>query len=363
MPIIEEIIKEYKNYEIDALSKKLVEQFLKADVKYAIGRNEYSEMLCNMYGLDYIVDDYTNDDTFHNAKIIKFNDIPQGVYIANCVLNARYTEVHERLEEQGAIPIDYLDVCNALPEKVEPPYWIKDTRKEVIEHPEKFQNVYDFLADEVSKKTFADVLLFRLTADRKYLEKYEIGLINQYFENFSLKNTEIFVDCGGFDGETTKQYIKNCPNYKKIYFFEPSIENLNVAKSNLKTYKNIEYINKGTSNENKILRFNTSLGSSSNFSENGEITIAVTPIDDYLNEQNALIKMDIEGSEMNALKGAANSIAKYLPNLAICIYHKASDFYKVFDFITEISNNGYEKPYIRHYSQGWNETVIFFTKK
>ena len=37
------------------------------------------------------------------------------------------------------------------------------------------------------------------------------------------------------------------------------------------------------------------------------------------------IKMDIEGAEQNAIAGARNTIAKFRPRMALCIYHVQGD--------------------------------------
>jgi hypothetical protein len=68
--------------------------------------------------------------------------------------------------------------------------------------------------------------------------------------------------------------------------------------------------------------------------------------------------MDIEGAELNALKGAERIIREQKPKLAICIYHKPEDVWKIpsllLDFVPDY------KFYIRHYfySSFWN-TVLF----
>ena len=60
--------------------------------------------------------------------------------------------------------------------------------------------------------------------------------------------------------------------------------------------------------------------------ESGDTTIRVTSIDDKLQEKPvSIIKMDIEGSEMKALEGAKNTIKKFKPRLAICVYHRPED--------------------------------------
>ena len=208
MNIAKYIINEYKNFKMSINVIEMCNKFLNSEIKCIIGQNEYSQEICEKLKIDYIIDDYTNEKTFCNVPIIKFEQIPQNASVLNCVLNARYTYIYEKLQAPGYKNTPgFLDLCNLYPEKFNHPYWINDMRTEFLTNTARFENIYNILDDETSKKTFQDVILFRLTAERKYLSNYEIGLENQYFEDFSLKDTKVFVDCGGFDGATSKQFI------------------------------------------------------------------------------------------------------------------------------------------------------------
>ena len=48
------------------------------------------------------------------------------------------------------------------------------------------------------------------------------------------------------------------------------------------------------------------------------------------------IKMDVEGFEMPALKGAAEVIKKFKPELAICIYHQTADIFEIPKYIRSL---------------------------
>jgi hypothetical protein len=71
--------------------------------------------------------------------------------------------------------------------------------------------------------------------------------------------------------------------------------------------------------------------------------------------------MDIEGWELNAIKGSKNHILNDSPKLAIAVYHRASDFITIPDLILSINSN-YEL-YLRHYTSGWSESVMYFKPK
>lgn len=69
------------------------------------------------------------------------------------------------------------------------------------------------------------------------------------------------------------------------------------------------------------------------------------------------IKMDIEGAELDALKGAETVIKKNHPKLAICIYHKNEDMVSIIEYIHQIVPE--YKIYVRHHSRCVNETVCY----
>ncbi|MFA7436579.1 MAG: FkbM family methyltransferase, partial [Bacilli bacterium] len=128
----------------------------------------------------------------------------------------------------------------------------------------------------------------------------------------------------------------------------------------LKKYNNINFYEIGLSNKKETLKFDIS-GSSSKINENGEIEIKVDRLDDVLKEKPTFIKMDIEGAESFAIEGAKQTIKKYHPKLAISVYHKKDDFWKIPEQIFSIRNDYYI--YLRHYTEGISETIMFFIPK
>lgn len=68
--------------------------------------------------------------------------------------------------------------------------------------------------------------------------------------------------------------------------------------------------------------------------------------------------MDLEGHEMFALQGAEKIISKSKPKLAISIYHSSEDLIDIFNYVMTLRPD--YKVYVRHYTEGWSETVMYF---
>lgn len=192
----------------------------------------------------------------------------------------------------------------------------------------------------------------------------------QYFDDVvpihKLGKKEVFIDAGCCDFLTSKYFLKWCKNEcKKIYAFEcdpRGIELCNTVLENDPELNIAELITKGLWDEDTVLEFDVSDSlSSANVSlREGyrKIQINTTTIDDVLNgDEVTFIKMDIEGSELKALKGAEESIKRWHPILALSVYHKPEDIVEIPEYIRSIVPE--YKLYLRTYQENHNETVLY----
>jgi FkbM family methyltransferase len=213
----------------------------------------------------------------------------------------------------------------------------------VSRNSDSFEWTYNQLTDELSKQSYIAYLNAKI--NKSYNEMAPHACKNTYFcdEIIQLTSNEIFLDCGAFTGDTIKNFMKNIndrhiQDYKRIYAFEPDEANYSKLSKLSKKMQNLYCIKKGAWNERATLQFDAQGSITSNISSCGKHIIEVDTIDNILlSEEGAtFIKMDIEGSELNALMGAEQTILKHRPKLAICVYHKANDLITIPQYIKKL---------------------------
>ncbi len=331
--------------------------------RFLFGRNEHSAALAQAIEIDGFVDDFASDATWQGKPVLKGQEIPPDAIVVNCVLMARSILASRRAHElctSGCL--EYADLMATFPERVPVPGFVEETRADFRRNRSHWTALIDTLADDESRQVLTDVLKFRLSGDIRHMQSYTFRPKDQYFEPFlNLPAGAVFVDCGGFDGDTTEEFCRRYPDYRKVYLFEPAAGNLQRARNRLKNLRDIEFIEKGLSDRAGTLGFNPEAGSASAISEAGSCQIEVTTLDEKVRERVSFIKMDLEGWELKALTGAQWHIREDQPHLAIAAYHQPSHFWQIFEQIIEVRSD-YDI-HLRHYTEGWIETVVFFVPR
>lgn len=179
----------------------------------------------------------------------------------------------------------------------------------------------------------------------------------QYFDVFQPAEKEVFVDAGAYDGKTTLEFMDWAgENYMASYVMEPFEDSKEMIEENLKGISNIHVFYKAAWDKDEELFFGGEARGA--MVKDDGMRIQATKIDDIVNDDKVtFIKMDIEGSELKALKGAENTIRNNKPKLAICIYHKPEDIIEIPEYIESLVPE--YKFAIRHYTSCMWETVLY----
>lgn len=354
------IIENADNVCVFGLGKYFEDAFIKQNVRERFRVN----MLCdnNRERLDVLA----KDERYSGLKMITPDELPENTAVIFMLGDPRSAikQFKEIIPIEGVFRlITYNDM--ALDDTMNgnrSREWFRDNKEAVIK-------AYEMLADEESKRIFVNIICNRIAPHLSEYDYDELATFPQYFPKdiLSFSQNESFVDCGAFDGDTVKAFLETVDNkFDKIYSFELDRENFDDLKKNVSEYGEdislkIECINSGVWNENKTISYGrmSSSDSFSIFNTRESELASVVKLDDCLKDKKiTMIKMDIEGAEMNALNGAENIIKTQKPKMAICVYHRIEDIWEIPLYLKKIVPE--YKISIRHHANYWvSETVCY----
>ena len=246
------------------------------------------------------------------------------------------------------------------------PLFKKMTRSYIEAHTNEFRGVYDWLADEDSRRTLLNYLAGVYTADLAYYEEIAVG--NDYFPAgiVPLRDDHVFLDVGAYSGDTIEAFINFfAGKYSRIYAFEPFPKTAELIEK--KHFPRTEvHVAAAARQKGRTTLFcgeYNDLTMVTTVSEVGavqpqEITLNTVAIDDVIaGGEASFIKMDIEGSKMDALYGASKTIRRNRPFLAICVYHKRDDLIRIPSYIKQLVPE--YQMYLRHHSKTAADLVLY----
>jgi FkbM family methyltransferase len=292
---------------------------------------------------------------------------------------------------------------------------------------EKFEYLYNLLADEISKELLVKILAYRVLGYKKVKlptsnEQFwktilsldemadknnfvNIDLMNWKFYHFDLEQigypikiyslplgvyinfvlkqyeynsgeliikvdkNDIVIDAGGFSGDNALHFAYETGSNGRVYTFEFIPSNLVLMQKNLDLNPDlkdrIKIVRSALWSESGMSMYchdnGPASGINSDKNEYYDKEVKVMSIDDFVITNKVskvdFIKMDIEGSELSALKGAEKTLMRFRPKLAISLYHRLDDFRDIPQFIKSL-DLGYEF-YLGHYTIHAEETVLY----
>jgi FkbM family methyltransferase len=181
---------------------------------------------------------------------------------------------------------------------------------------------------------------------------------------------DVILDCGALFGDTAIKFAAYAGTAGKVYSFDPVPRHAKIAREAVvwnQLEDRIEVFACGVSNKSTVhdlADVDAHQPPTNEDIQPGHRLRAAEPtitIDDFCRQKGvqsvSYIKMDIEGSEAEALEGACNTIAAFRPKLAVCLYHKPSDLWTI---PAELKRRyPFYKLYLQHYSLHLEETVLY----
>lgn len=306
---------------------------------------------------------------YHDAKFIIASDFYEE--ILNSISNSSYSDIDTFV----------LDHDNKMLEKqiiyyTNPPDPIRVVGFNYTWFPvyaeadksNKLKKMLDYIDANLADQESRDIIHNRcktfLTGDLSYIDKNEINSHSYFSQDFyPISSDEVLFDCGAFTGDTIEDFVTfTNKKYKKIVAFEPdekNVKRLNAFINN--KIENVVVIQKATGDKNGKVAF---LNNGNMFSKtvdvkdsSDELIVDIVRLDNYIDYHPTLIKMDIEGAELDSLIGATQIIKTLKPKLAICIYHMPFDFYEIPKFLKSLVPEYKFK--VRQHESGFCETVLY----
>jgi FkbM family methyltransferase len=186
------------------------------------------------------------------------------------------------------------------------------------------------LGDDTSRAWYDGVLAFRLSGDfarlpeNNPMDQYAPADLPRWADPMRI------IDCGAFNGDTIAALAHVGYTFDAIAAFEPDPANFLPLAVRASRHGAAFCFPCGVAESTRQVRFQSGSGMGSHEAADGNVTIQCVAIDQALSGfRPTHVKMDIEGAEIDALKGAQRTIAAHRPSLAIALYHQPEHLWEI----------------------------------
>lgn len=231
----------------------------------------------------------------------------------------------------------------------------------VTENINLLEQTFEMLEDELSRINMVAFLNTMLTGDNSWISSI-FKNATSYFDNdiITLSDTEVYLDLGAYNGESTKSFIEKCPNYKQIICVEVQSDMCKKLMDEYTRNERVIVFNTGVSDHEGKDYFHFD-GQSTRLTIGGEDLVPVTTID-ALCEQAAgisMIKMCIGNTIIPLLNGAKKTLQSYVPKLIITAGIDSRALIDYVHKIEELSGGGKYLYYLR-FTNATTECLILY---
>jgi len=160
----------------------------------------------------------------------------------------------------------------------------------------------------------------------KYLS--DMSPVKGYELYYHLKEGDVVVDAGAYPGDYAVFAARKVGRKGKVICFEPDARNRKILYRNMEREEldNFIIVPKGLWNKNTTLKIKNSDGLHTELSEEiGDSEIDVCTLDSELAKLEIkhidVLKMDIEGAEVEAIQGAVKTLKNNSAHVMIASYH------------------------------------------
>jgi FkbM family methyltransferase len=225
------------------------------------------------------------------------------------------------------------------------PHYALDLPHKATLQAENIRRAFSLWADDASRYEYLAQVRWRILLDFDGLPSPVTHEIYFPTDIAVRRMDETFVDCGAFDGDTIKSFLRmHETSFERIFAFEPDASNFRKLRDYISTLAaavkaRVILYPMGVGARGERVLFNAA-GNESSSVGSGTSYIDSIALDEALaGAHPTFIKMDIEGSEPEALEGSRGLIARNLPMLTISVYHRQDHLWSIPLAIRALSNH------------------------
>ncbi|MBQ7820782.1 MAG: FkbM family methyltransferase [Clostridia bacterium] len=197
---------------------------------------------------------------------------------------------------------------------------------------------YGLLADELSREVYCDVLAYKLTGKIEYLLEHTQSDIDVYKTVFDTQKWTRTADLGAYNGDSAAFLAGIEPGVRQIIALEPDRKNFSKLLRTAEMLEcDIEAHNVCAWSEKTTLYFDrggnrnssvSTIGHTASVGDTKKVPVDAETLDNIIcGRQTDFIKYDVEGSELEALKGSVRTIEASKPDMLVSGYHRNEDIF------------------------------------
>ncbi len=304
------------------------------------GQSIVDELLDRGVAIDLILDRGKAGQSYRNIPIKALGDSPLSGAKVLIALHNHYVDLHQLHADLKAAGAGDILTPIRLGELIEDPqsspgYWL-DPSFSYASRRANFDRVRSLLADERSRTLFDGLLAYRQSGILgdcpvpSLADEYAPADLPRFAEPLRL------IDCGAFTGVAVHKFLTAGYAIDSLVAFEPDPANFAILAGRDFPIAQSLCLPLGTWSSTSQMKFSSGTSMASHLSDTGDVTIQCVAIDDVLNGQPInLVKLDVEGAEIETLKGMRHLIHDQRPNLLVSAYHAAGHLHEIAELIDD----------------------------
>jgi FkbM family methyltransferase len=271
-----------------------------------------------------------------------------------------------QLEQQIAVKTNYIffHECTYyfdLPHLQESTRLISDV---VIEFKDDLFRIYQQV-HPLHQNVFLAVLLFRASLNPVYLQPVRSHVQKMWVDVPTYHNSgryKSLCDVGAYDGDTILAFSNNFDIDSAIAVEVNSEFNERIISNSSALKNGVEIVPFAAWSNATNLSFKEDHNGMFSVFPDEKGKIAADTLDNLVKSKIDVLKLDIEGSELEALEGAKKIIQEYKPDIFIAAYHRPADFFMLTDTIFNLVEKENYSLGVGHYSDIFDDTIFYFLK-